>query len=41
VGWVPIQPGRLADHRPYVWNKEILWLIFLHILELQIREFLK
>lgn len=41
VSWVPIQPRRLAHQRPYVWDKEILWLIFFHILELQIWEFLK
>jgi hypothetical protein len=41
VGWVPIQPGRLAHQRPYIWDKEILWLIFFHVLELQVWEFLQ
>jgi hypothetical protein len=41
VRWVPIQPGRLANQRPYIWDKEILWLIFFHILELQVWELLQ
>lgn len=39
--WAPVEAdSRVEDQRPHVGDEEVLWLVLLHILELELWEFL-